>query len=178
MEEKDSSREGEGMENKVMKFYSKAGNNIILRAIPGHFATSHSHINYYVDMTGLKTRRSEAAAVGKAFVQRLPIETVVDTIVCLDGCEVIGAYMAEELETKRKSKKGSSLRRTFFFVGYPISSRGAPQKKMDQRKKISHSLPHQVTRMGYTNKTNNKAICHRQPLYMIRDSIYFLFQPE
>ena len=69
-------REGEGMENKVMKFYSKAGNNIILRAIPGHFATSHSHINYYVDMTGLKTRRSEAAAVGKAFVQRLPIETV------------------------------------------------------------------------------------------------------
>ena len=98
MEEKDSSREGEGMENKVMKFYSKAGNNIILRAIPGHFATSHSHINYYVDMTGLKTRRSEAAAVGKAFVQRLPIETVVDTIVCLDGCEVIGAYMAEELE--------------------------------------------------------------------------------
>ena len=86
------------MENKVMKFYSKAGSNIILRAIPGHFATSHSHINYYVDMTGLKTRRSEAAAVGKAFVQRLPIETVVDTIVCLDGCEVIGAYMAEELE--------------------------------------------------------------------------------
>lgn len=66
------------MENKVMKFYSKAGSNIILRAIPGHFATSHSHINYYVDMTGLKTRRSEAAAVGKAFVQRLPIETVVD----------------------------------------------------------------------------------------------------
>ena len=33
-------------------------------------------------------------------------------------------------------------------------------------------------RMGYTNKTNNKAIRHRQPLYMIRDSIYFLFQPE
>ena len=87
-----------GMENKVMKFYSKAGNNIILRAVPGHFATSHSHINYYVDMTGLKTRRSEAAAVGKAFVQGLPGETVVDTVCCLDGCEVIGAYVAEELE--------------------------------------------------------------------------------
>ena len=86
------------MENKVMKFYSRAGNNIILRAIPGHFATSHSHVNYYVDMTGLKTRRSEAAAVGKAFVQRLPVETVVDTVCCLDGCEVIGAYVAEELE--------------------------------------------------------------------------------
>lgn len=85
------------MENKVMKFYSKAGNNIILRAVPGHFATSHSHINYYVDMTGLKTRRSEAAAVGKAFVQGLPGETVVDTVCCLDGCEVIGAYVAQQL---------------------------------------------------------------------------------
>lgn len=86
------------MENKVMKFYSKAGNHIVLRAIPGHFATSHSHINYYVDMTALKTRRSEAAAVAKAFVQRFPMDTVVDTIVCIDGSEVIGAYMAEELE--------------------------------------------------------------------------------
>ncbi len=86
------------MDNKAMKFYSRSGNNIILRAIPGHFATSHSHINYYVDMTGLKTRRSEAAAVSEAFVRRLQMDTVVDTICCLDGCEVIGAYLAEELE--------------------------------------------------------------------------------
>ncbi len=88
------------MEHKMMKFYSKSNSNIILRAVPGHFVTSHSHINYYVDMTGLKTRRSEAAAVAKAFAQRFDIHTVVDTIVCMDGCEVIGAYLAEELENK------------------------------------------------------------------------------
>lgn len=86
------------MENKVMKFYSKAGNNIVLRAIPGHFATSHSHINYYVDMTGLKTRCSEASAVAKAFIQSFPMDSAIDTIVCMDGSEVIGAYMAQELE--------------------------------------------------------------------------------
>lgn len=86
------------MEEKAMKFYSKSGNNIVLRAIPGHFATSHSHINYYVDMTGLKTRSSEARAVAREFVQRFPIETAIDTIVCMDGSEVIGAYLAEELE--------------------------------------------------------------------------------
>ena len=85
------------MESKVIKFYSKAGSNIVLRAIPGHFATSHSHINDYADMTYLKTRRSEASAVAKAFVQRFPVETVVDTIVCIDGCEIIGAFLAEEL---------------------------------------------------------------------------------
>ena len=102
------------MENKVMKFYSKAGNNIILRAIPGHFATSHSHINYYVDMTGLKTRRSEAAAVAKAFVQRFPVDTVVDTIVCMDGSEVIGAYMAEELE--RGNFPNQNMHHTVYVV--------------------------------------------------------------
>ena len=97
-----------------MKFYSKAGNNIILRAIPGHFATSHSHINYYVDMTGLKTRRSEAAAVAKAFVQRFPVDTVVDTIVCMDGSEVIGAYMAEELE--RGNFPNQNMHHTVYVV--------------------------------------------------------------
>ena len=49
------------MENKVMKFYSKAGSNIILRAIPGHFATSHSHINYYVDQ-GMNIKEALKAA--------------------------------------------------------------------------------------------------------------------
>ena len=103
------------MENSVMKFYSKAGNNIVLRAIPGHFATSHSHINYYVDMTGLKTRRSEAAAVAKAFVQRFPIDTVIDTIVCMDGTEVIGAYLAEELE------KGSFPNQNMYQTVYVVT---------------------------------------------------------
>ncbi len=88
------------MENQAMKFYSRAGNNIALRAIPGHFATSHSHINYYVDITSLKTRRSEAADAARAFVQRFPIDAVVDTVVCMDGTEVIGAYLAEELENR------------------------------------------------------------------------------
>ena len=102
------------MENKVMKFYSKAGNNIILRAIPGHFATSHSHINYYVDMTGLKTRRSEAAARAKAFLPRFSVDTVVDTIVCMDGSEVIGAYMAEELE--RGNFPNQNMHHTVYVV--------------------------------------------------------------
>jgi len=102
------------MENQTIKFYSRNGNNIILRVMQGHFATSHSHVNYYVDMTGLKTRRSEASAVAQAFVQRLRSDTAVDTICCLDGCEVIGAYLAEELE------KGNfpcmNMHRTIYIV--------------------------------------------------------------
>lgn len=86
------------LENKTIKFYSGRYSNIVLRVVPGHFVTSHSHINYYIDMTGLKTRRSEAQAVAKAFAQSVRQDTIIDTIVCMDGCEVIGAYLAEELE--------------------------------------------------------------------------------
>lgn len=86
------------LENKTIKFYSRWNSNIVLRVVPGHFVTSHSHINYYIDMTGLKTRRSEAQAVARAFAQSVRQDAVIDTIVCMDGCEVIGAYLAEELE--------------------------------------------------------------------------------
>ena len=46
------------MENRIVKFKSKESAGLNLHAIPGHFATSHSHINYYVDVTSIKTRVS------------------------------------------------------------------------------------------------------------------------
>ena len=54
------------MEERMVKFYSQENNNLALHAIPGHFATSHSHINYYIDVTSIKARvRSEERRVGK-----------------------------------------------------------------------------------------------------------------
>ncbi len=71
--------------------------NLFLRVATGHFATSHSHINYYIDVTTQKTRLSEATAVAKELASYYSISTVVDTILCLDGTEVIGACLAREL---------------------------------------------------------------------------------
>ena len=71
--------------------------NLFLRVSSGHFATSHSHINYYIDVTTQKTRLSEATAVAKELVSYYKSNTVVDTILCLDGTEVIGACLANEL---------------------------------------------------------------------------------
>ena len=45
------------MENRMKKIQSHANKNVALRVIPGHFATNHSHINYYVDLTIMKSRR-------------------------------------------------------------------------------------------------------------------------
>lgn len=71
--------------------------NLFLRVSPGHFATSHSHINYYIDVTTQKTRLSEATAVAQELVSYYASTTVVDTVLCLDGTQVIGTCLAEEL---------------------------------------------------------------------------------
>ena len=71
--------------------------DLLLRVAKGHFATSHSHINYYIDVTMQKTRLSEARAVAQELVRHYASTTVVDTVLCLDGTEVIGACLATEL---------------------------------------------------------------------------------
>ena len=71
--------------------------DLFLRVSKGHFATSHSHINYYIDVTTQKTRLAEAQAVAKELVSYYNSNTIVDTILCLDGTQVIGTCLAEEL---------------------------------------------------------------------------------
>jgi len=71
--------------------------DVYLRVSKGHYATSHSHINYYIDVTLSKSRLSEARAVAAELINSYKATTVVDTILCLDGTEVIGACMASEL---------------------------------------------------------------------------------
>ena len=75
----------------------KENPNVILRAIPGHFITPHAHSNYYLDMTAIKSRTHESRAAAIEFAKKIPPTTVVDTIVCMEGTQVIGAYLADEL---------------------------------------------------------------------------------
>ena len=81
-----------------IKIPSKVNPNLKLRVLKGHFATVHSHINCYIDMTMLKYRQSEAAEVAKVMASEYQYNKPIDTIVVTDGCEVIGAYLAEELK--------------------------------------------------------------------------------
>lgn len=85
------------MESRANKIYAPMNKKITLKVIPGHFATNNSHINLYIDLTTMKTRQNEAAEAAKVMARQYITSTIVDTIVCLDGCEVIGAYMAQEL---------------------------------------------------------------------------------
>lgn len=79
------------------KIYSKAHPDVFIKVIPGHFVTPNAHINYYIDMTTMKSRLSEAQNCATALAQTYADSTVVDTIVCMDSTEVIGAFLAQDL---------------------------------------------------------------------------------
>ena len=72
--------------------------NLYLRVSKGHFAINHSHSNYYIDVVAQKSRLSEAKAVAKELCAAYNYSTtIVDTILCLDGTEVIGTCLADQL---------------------------------------------------------------------------------
>ena len=79
----------------TFKFETKR-KNLFLRVVKGHFASSHAHSNYYIDVAAQKSRLSEAQAVAEELCAYYH-STIVDTIVCLDGTEVIGTCLADKL---------------------------------------------------------------------------------
>lgn len=85
------------METRAIKIKSRNNNKIKIDIIPGHFATNHSHVNYFIDMTSVKTSyrmaRETASEIAKAYAH----STAIDTIVCLEGTEMVGAFLAETL---------------------------------------------------------------------------------
>lgn len=70
--------------------------NVALRIAKGHFATNHSHINYYIDITKQKICLNEAKAVAKELAKHYT-GTQIDAILCLDGMSLIGACLADAL---------------------------------------------------------------------------------
>ena len=85
------------MEDRMYKVFSPNDSKVAMKVIPGHFVTTHSHITHYVDMTTLRARQNEAEAAARILASKYANNTPVDSIICLNGCEVIGAYLAQEL---------------------------------------------------------------------------------
>lgn len=82
--------------SEVIKIKTK-NPNLVLRVMKGHFATSNSHSNYYIDVAAQKSRLSEARAVADELCSYYRHNTIVDTILCLDGMEVVGTCLANRL---------------------------------------------------------------------------------
>ena len=99
----------------IRLFETRTNNsNVPLRVAMGHFATSHSHINYYIDLTLTKHRLSEAREVAAHLCSMISHSQVVDTILCLDGTEIIGACMASEMS--RRGYENVNAHNTIYIV--------------------------------------------------------------
>lgn len=109
-------------EETMVKIQSKLDPNVKLKVYEGHFATTHSHITRYIDLTTLKARRSEAMAAANLLADRYVNTTVVDTIVCMDGCEVIGAYLADKLT--QNGILSMNAHKTIYILSPEIGSGG------------------------------------------------------
>lgn len=68
-----------------------------IKILKGHFATSNSHINTYIDMSTIKARHHNCRETAKELAREYMYTTTVDTIVCLEETVTIGTFMAEQL---------------------------------------------------------------------------------
>ena len=70
---------------------------IAINVIPGHFTTNNAHTNNYLDVSELKGDTEIAKDVAREVAIPYLSSALVDTIVCMEKMEVIGAYLAQEL---------------------------------------------------------------------------------
>ena len=140
----------------VIKIYSKAHPNIQLKAIPGHSVTPNSHVNYFLDMTTLKARLSEASMVARELGRQVMISTVVDTIVCIDGCEIIGAFLAEELT--RAGIYSRNAHKTIYIITPEYSTSGQMMFRDNYLPMVKDKNVLLLLASATTGKTVSKAI--------------------
>ena len=136
-------------------------NNLFLRVSKGHFATNHSHTNYYIDVTAQKSRLSEATAVAEELVGYYSSTTIVDTIICLDGTAVIGTCLARELT--RSGFANMNAHQTIYVVT-PEHTAGSQLLFRDSTKPMVEGknvlvLAASVT-TGYTAKSAIEAVTY------------------
>ena len=79
---------------------NKLSPKLEVEVYPGHFATRHSHNTHYIDITRLQHEHTMAREAAVVLAQKYVYEKGVDTVVCLDGSEVIGAFLARHLAKK------------------------------------------------------------------------------
>lgn len=91
------SERGNIMENRITKITAQQNSNISFNVIPGHFVTSNSHVSSYIDMNEIKSNFKSAKEAAKELAGELYGVIPVDTIICLEGTKMIGAFLAEAL---------------------------------------------------------------------------------
>ncbi len=88
---------------------AKGNRKILLNIYPGHYATSHAHVDTYFSMTEVRTdcaMAAEAADVLASYFRYTPV----DTVISLEYTQIIGAFVAQNLSSHgRDINSGADL---------------------------------------------------------------------
>ena len=85
------------MDERLVDLRSTKNPKARIKIMKGHFATSNSHINTYIDMSTVKVRHNNCRETATVLADEYTHTTMVDTIVCLEETATIGTFMAEQL---------------------------------------------------------------------------------
>ena len=96
------------MESRSQEIRARINSSIRINVIPGHFATNHSHINYYIDLTRPKCRQQDAKLVAEELASMFDGQQI-DTIVCMDDTQMVAAFLAEKLSETMNVNSGSNI---------------------------------------------------------------------
>jgi len=77
-----------------LKIKSSLNPKLEVTVYQGHYATRHCHNSHYIDITRMKHEHTMAREAAITIAQRYAYVKFIDTIVCMDGSEVIGSFLA------------------------------------------------------------------------------------
>lgn len=89
-------------------------------AIPGHYVSSKSHTNYYINTYDIK--RQEGARDIASVMSSYFFNIKIDTICCIGGMDIIGAYSAQELT--RPSNANANANKNMNIIVPEYGARG------------------------------------------------------
>ncbi|MBR4435106.1 MAG: orotate phosphoribosyltransferase [Clostridia bacterium] len=75
---------------------AKGNRRIKLNIYPGHFATSHAHVDNYISMTEVRNNATMASETADMLAKQFKY-TEIDTIVSLEYTQMIASFIAKDL---------------------------------------------------------------------------------
>jgi len=111
------------MDKPIYTITSKSDERVFIHAMPGHFISASSHLNYYIGTSDIKHNHNvsvdAAMLMARYYVER---NINVDSVLCLYETQALGAYLAHELS--RPSMLNPNPDSTVYVLGPEYDASG------------------------------------------------------
>lgn len=86
------------MDKPIYTITSSRDERVFIHAMPGHFISSSSHLNYYIGTSDIKHNHNVSVDAAMLMAQYYAERNIhVDSVLCLYETQALGAYLAHEL---------------------------------------------------------------------------------